>query len=208
MRRYIVSLALLTLALSGCGSNDETAPAESPSSASSSLSASPTETASATPTPTPTTTSSASESGEPSAAAPSDEPTGGSEGSGSAIGGPPMDQDGRTTSLNEFLASGGRCASDYFPAGPLTDEAMAEVQDYCASQENPAEATEPNGHQRPEADENGYVGPSKEFYDYEGYVEPGFEYQVGSECFEPSLGRCKTSGEIQSEYMAEQNGTP
>ncbi|MBO4144906.1 MULTISPECIES: hypothetical protein [Kocuria] len=86
---------------------------------------------------------------------------------------------------------------------------MAEVQDYCASQEDSAEVTEPNGYQRPEADENGYVGPSKEFYDYKGYVEPGFEYQVGSECFDPSLGRCKTSGEIQSEYMAEQHdGTP
>ena len=206
MRRYIVPLALLTLALSGCGSN-ETAPAESPSSASSSPSASPTDTASATPTAT--ATASASESGEPSEAAPSDEPTGGSEGSGSAIGGPPADQDGQTTSLNEFLASGGKCASDYFPAGPLTDEAMAEVQDYCASQEDSAEAAEPNGYQRPEGDEDGYVGPSKEFYDYKGYVEPGFEYQVGSECFEPSLGRCKTSGEIQSEYMAEQNdGTP
>ncbi|WP_145009500.1 hypothetical protein [Kocuria salsicia] len=86
---------------------------------------------------------------------------------------------------------------------------MADVQDYCASQESADNSTESNGHQRPEADENGYVGPSEEYYSYEGYVEPGFEYQVGSECFEPSLGRCKTSGEIQSEYMAEQNdGTP
>lgn len=201
MRRYIVPLALTALALSGCGSNDP-APAESPSSESSSASASPSATASAIPTSSPT--SSPSESGE--ATAPTDESAGGSEESGSAIGGPPADQDGQTTSLTEFLASGGKCASDYFPAGPLTDEAMAEVQDYCASQESATQGAEPNGHQRPEADENGYVGPSKEFYDYKGYVEPGFEYQVGSECFEPSLGRCKTSGEIQSEHMAEQTG--
>ena len=46
------------------------------------------------------------------------------------------------------------------------------------------------------------MGPSREYYSYEGYVEPGFEYQVGSECFDPALGRCKTSGEIQSEYFA------
>ena len=106
--------------------------------------------------------------------------------------------------MAEFLANGD-CASEGFPAGPPTDEVAVEIVEYCQGQEA---TTEPNGHQRPEADENGYVGPSKEFYDYKGYVEPGFEYQVGSECFEPSLGRCKTSGEIQSEYMAEQNGTP
>lgn len=204
MRRYIVSLALLTLALSGCGSN-ETAPAESPSSASSSPSASPTDTASAAATPTASASETEGPSAQPAATAAANE----SDEAGSAIGGPSSGQDGRTTSLAEFLASGGKCASDYFPAGPLTDEAMADVQDYCASQESADNSTESNGHQRPEADENGYVGPSEEYYSYEGYVEPGFEYQVGSECFEPSLGRCKTSGEIQSEYMAEQNdGAP
>lgn len=55
-----------------------------------------------------------------------------------------------------------------------------------------------------EADENGYVGPSDAYYGYEGYVEPGFEYQVGSECFDAALGRCKTSGEIQAEYWEDQ----
>lgn len=199
MRRCLIPLALAALALNGCGSNN-TAPAELPSSTSSSPSATPSETAGASP--------SVSESPlpQPTNAEPTS-PAGdlleGSEDSGTAVGGPSAENDGRTTSLSEFLSSGGKCFSDYFPAGPLTDEAMAEVLDYCASQST---GTEPNGYQRPEADENGYVGPSEEYYNYDGYVEPGFEYQVGSECFEPSLGRCKTSGEIQSEHMAEQHG--
>lgn len=49
----------------------------------------------------------------------------------------------------------------------------------------------------------GYVGPSDEYYSYEGYVEPGFEYQVGTECFDPALGRCKMSGEIQAEHFSD-----
>lgn len=66
-----------------------------------------------------------------------------------------------------------------------------------------------NGYQRPAANANGYVGPSEEYYSYKGYVQPGFEYQVGSECFDPALGRCKSSGEVQSEWLqlqASQNG--
>ena len=56
--------------------------------------------------------------------------------------------------------------------------------------------------------DTGYVGPSEEYYGYEGYVEPGFEYQVGSDCFDANLGRCKSSGEIQAEHMNGEEPAP
>lgn len=108
--------------------------------------------------------------------------------------------DGVTNSLAEFLASGGVCQSGFFPAGPPTGAALAEIQAYCAQFLVP----DTSGYQRPAPDANGYVGPSKEYYSYDGYVAPGFEYQVGSSCFDPALSRCKSSGEIQLEYLKEQ----
>ena len=59
--------------------------------------------------------------------------------------------DGHTTSLNEFLSSGGACFSDYFPAGPLTETAMTEVQNYCANQ-SPGSAQEEFSRQNTDAD--------------------------------------------------------
>jgi hypothetical protein len=65
----------------------------------------------------------------------------------------------------------------------------------------PTQAAGTPGYQRPEPDANGHVGPSEEYYNYDGYVAPGFEYQVGSDCFDVALGRCKSSGEIQAENL-------
>lgn len=59
--------------------------------------------------------------------------------------------DGRTTSLDEFLGSGGACFSDYFPAGPLTETAMTEVQNYCANQ-SPGSTRENSPGQSAESD--------------------------------------------------------
>lgn len=124
-----------------------------------------------------------------------------------------------------FFDAGGACNSDTFPTGAPSPELMAELQTICAAQagdqpgyagpgsidnypmypdttDQTDYATEDGSvYQRPEADADGYVGPSEEYYGYNGYVEPGFEYQVGSECFDADLGRCKTSGELQLEYM-------
>lgn len=101
---------------------------------------------------------------------------------------------------------------------PHTDALQQKVIDYCSAHQlgNWAGGADPidpshygggqsqtgeSGYQKPDVDENGYVGPSKEYYGYSGYVAPGFEYQVGSECFDVTLGRCKTSGEIQTENL-------
>ncbi|MEX5268880.1 hypothetical protein [Kocuria sabuli] len=108
--------------------------------------------------------------------------------------------DGVTASLAEYLSSGGLCNSNYFPAGPPTEVALAKIQTYCSN----VFPTDENGYERPGTDANGYVDPSEEYDSYDGFVEPGFEYQVGSECFYPTLGRCKSSGEIQSEWMEQQ----
>lgn len=118
--RITLPLAITALALAGCSGPDAPTEATSPTqtaSASQSPSSSPTE--SNTPTPSPKPTRTAAASAAPTAPA-------------AAQAGPA--DDGMTTSLNEFLASGGVCFADYFPAGPLTDAATAEVQDYCASQ--------------------------------------------------------------------------
>lgn len=109
--------------------------------------------------------------------------------------------DGVTTSLEEFFNNGGACQSGYFPMGPPTDEVLAEINAYCAQNSGYASGPAADGYVRPQPDANGYVGPSDQYYDYQGYVAPGFEYQVGSECFDPALGRCKTSGEIQMENL-------
>ncbi|WHF23706.1 hypothetical protein QJS66_05295 [Kocuria rhizophila] len=62
-------------------------------------------------------------------------------------------------------------------------------------------------YEKPDGDANGYVGTiSDEYYDYDGYVARGYEYQVGVRVLDPGLGRCKTSGEIQSENL-ERSGT-
>jgi hypothetical protein len=66
---------------------------------------------------------------------------------------------------------------------------------------------EPDAASSTESDTS-YVGPSEDYYGYEGYVEPGFEYQVGSECFDATLGRCKSSGEIQAEHMSGDDPAP
>lgn len=107
------------------------------------------------------------------------------------------DDDGITTTLAEFVDRGGVCNSDHFPAGPATESALVEIQAYCAE----FFPVSGGDYQRPAPDANGYVGPSKEYYSYDGYVAPGFEYQVGSPCFDPALGRCKSSGEIQLEWL-------
>lgn len=116
--RITLPLTLTALAATGCSGQD--APAETVSPAQS-ASASPTPSASPTAPKTPTA------SPKPTRTAAADATT------PAAAQTAPAD-DGMTTSLSEFLASGGVCFADYFPAGPLTDAATAEVQDYCASQ--------------------------------------------------------------------------
>ena len=111
-------LTITALALAGCSAPD--APTET---------VSPTESASATQTPssTPTVSKTPTASPTPTRTA-SSTPT-----VEQAEQATPAD-DGVTATLDEFLASGGVCFADYFPAGPLTAAATAEVQDYCASQ--------------------------------------------------------------------------
>ena len=176
--RFIAPLALAALVLTGCGGAQDSSPAGGTSSATS-ASASPSSAApsSASATPTPQESSPAS-SAAPRPSTPAANPAQ-----------PPAD-DGRTTSLDEFLVSGGRCGSDVFPAGPPTEEALTDIQNHCGVMTVPG-----NPDQR--QDGSGQADPSQE---YRGYVATGFEYQVGSPCFDPALGRCKTSGEIQSEY--------
>lgn len=116
--RITLPLTLTALAATGCSGQD--APAETVSPAQS-ASASPTPSASPTAPKTPTA------SPKPTRTAAADATT------PAAAQTAPAD-DGMTTSLSEFLASGGVCFADYFPAGPLTASATAEVQDYCASQ--------------------------------------------------------------------------
>ncbi|WP_426118453.1 hypothetical protein [Kocuria sp. LHG3120] len=179
--------AALVLALAGCSG-------DAPEGARETFSASPTASARATPAPTkaapPRPSASATEARAPEV---TEEPA-------HDVAAPLVVDDGLTISLAEFLNSGGVCNSDYFPAGPPTEAAIAEIQTHCAN----VFPTDENGYKRPEADAHGYVGPSEEYGSYDGFVEPGFEYQVGSECFEPALGRCKSSGEIQSEWMEPQ----
>ncbi|RKQ36135.1 hypothetical protein C1C97_000145 [Kocuria tytonis] len=86
--------------------------------------------------------------------------------------------------------SGGVCGSDVFPAGPPTEKALADIQNHCGTMTVPGNPDQRQGG-------NGQAGPSQE---YRGYVAPGFDYQVGSPCFDPTLDRCRTSGEIQSEH--------
>jgi hypothetical protein len=87
--------------------------------------------------------------------------------------------------------------------------AGSEIDPITTSDGAPAEdlGGEPDVVDNAEGD-TGYVGPSEEYYGYEGYVEPGFEYQVGSECFDATLGRCKSSGEIQAEHMSGDDPAP
>ena len=113
--RLAFPLTITALALAGCSGPDTPTETVSPAeSASTTQTPSSTPTASETPTASPTPTRTASSTPSPEHSTPAD--------------------DGMTTSLNEFLASGGVCFADYFPTGPLTAAATAEVQDYCASQ--------------------------------------------------------------------------
>lgn len=219
--RRAAALTILALALTGCsGSGDDEAESASPSESSSS--------ASSPSTAEPGETTAPAE--EPSSAAPGAEAAPVTAPPTVAAGADPTDtnQDGMSQEASAFFESGGACFSDFFPAGVPSQDVLTEVQEYCATTDvsawdledgapNPfgipdpepdipettdADGTAENdGYQRPSPDENGYVGPSQDYYSYDGYVEPGFEYQVGSECFDADLGRCKTSGELQTEYM-------
>lgn len=180
-------VAALGVALVGCSGDAPEAAQETPS-------ASPKASVSATSAPTKTA------SPRPSTSATATPAPEGAEGTADDVAAPLTIDDGMTISLAEFLNSGGVCSSDYFPAGPPTEVALAEIQTHCAN----VFPTDEDGYERPEVDANGYVGPSEEHGSYDGFVEPGFEYQVGSECFDPVLGRCKSSGEIQSEWMEQQ----
>lgn len=177
-RPLLASCGLLMLTLAGCSGGDQ--PAEQPG-------GSPSGTASATSTPSASPSASASASAP---ASPTGEPTGDSEESES-----PEDS---SEAPGEDM--------DEAPDAPESDP--EEPGEDSAGGYDAAEVA--NGSYGPgaEADENGYVGPSDAYYGYEGYVEPGFEYQVGSECFDAALGRCKTSGEIQAEGLGEGADTP
>lgn len=205
--RRAAVLTLLALTLAGCSGSDEATPEGSsspPSSASASTQPDEREGQTAAPT----------ETAPPSEGADAD----------------PVDSNEYALSpaaLAHFT-SGGACYSDDFPAGAPSPDVLAEIQDYCATTDvsawdlqdgapNPFGIPDPpqdvpgatgddgapadGGYQRPAPDANGYVGPSEEYDGYDGYVEPGFEYQVGSQCFDADLGRCKTSGELQTEHL-------
>lgn len=216
----LCTAALLSLALTGCSGGDD---AESASDSSTSSAPETTSTPSATSSTTPSAEASeeATAPVEPAPAAPTaaeapvDAPAEADAASSS----------GMSAEAQAFFDAGGACNSDTFPTGAPSPELMAELQTICAAQagDQPGYAgpgsidnypmypdttdqtdyatDDGSGYQRPEADADGYVGPSEEYYGYNGYVEPGFEYQVGSECFDADLGRCKTSGELQLEHM-------
>lgn len=120
--RITLPLALTALAITGCSGQDT--PAET---------GSPTQSVSASPTPSASSTASKTPTGEPSSK-PTRTATATPAPTTAQAEQPAPADDGMTTSLTEFLATGGVCFADYFPAGPLTDAATAEVQDYCASQ--------------------------------------------------------------------------
>ena len=218
----LCTAALLSLALAGCSGDDAEAPADSASASASASETTPSPSArsSASPTSDPSDEASAPAESAPAPAptaeeAPADAPA--EDGAAASAG---MSADAQA-----FFDAGGACESDTFPTGTPSPELMAELQSICAAQagdqpgyagpgsidgypmdlgaadDSAASGQGSDGYQRPEADADGYVGPSDEYYGYDGYVEPGFEYQVGSECFDADLGRCKTSGEIQTEYM-------
>lgn len=123
LKRCLAAAAVSAVMLTGCSQGEDPQPVQSPSAdagAESTATVSPSTTQSATPkvSSPPSKTPTATETPVANGAAPE------------AITG----DDGRTTSLDEFLGSGGACFSDYFPAGPLTETAMTEVQNYCATQ--------------------------------------------------------------------------
>lgn len=216
----LCTAALLSLALTGCSGGDD---AESASDSSTSSAPETTSSPSATSSTNPSAEASeeATAPAEPAPAAPTaaeapvDAPAEADAASSS----------GMSAEAQAFFDAGGACNSDTFPTGAPSPELMAELQTICAAQagDQPGYAgpgsidnypmypdttdqtdyatDDGSGYQRPEADADGYVGPSEEYYGYNGYVEPGFEYQVGSECFDADLGRCKTSGELQLEHM-------
>lgn len=215
----LCTAALLSLALAGCsGGDDAESPSESSTSTAPETTSSPSATSSTTPSAEPSeeATTPAEPAPAPTAAeTPVDAPA---EADAAA-------SSGMSAEAQAFFDAGGACNSDTFPTGAPSPELMAELQTICAAQagDQPGYAgpgsidnypmypdttdqtdyatDDGSGYQRPEADADGYVGPSDEYYGYNGYVEPGFEYQVGSECFDADLGRCKTSGELQTEYM-------
>lgn len=216
----LCTAALLSLALAGCSGGDD---AESASESSTPSAPETTSSPSATSSTTPSAEASeeATAPAEPAPAAPT---------AAEAPVDAPAEADaaassGMSAEAQAFFDAGGACNSDTFPTGAPSPELMAELQTICAAQagDQPGYAgpgsidnypmypdttdqtdyatDDGSGYQRPEADADGYVGPSEEYYGYNGYVEPGFEYQVGSECFDADLGRCKTSGELQLEHM-------
>lgn len=216
----LCTAALLSLALAGCSGGDD---AESASDSSTSSAPETTSSPSATSSTTPSAEASeeATAPVEPAPAAPT---------AAEAPVDAPAEADAAASSdmsaeAQAFFDAGGACNSDTFPTGAPSPELMAELQTICAAQagDQPGYAgpgsidnypmypdttdqtdyatDDGSGYQRPEADADGYVGPSEEYYGYNGYVQPGFEYQVGSECFDADLGRCKTSGELQLEHM-------
>lgn len=137
MKRHLIPAVLLFFVLAACGNVEEV---ENPPSSDSSVGATQSATPSATASPSPTPSSQESKV-----------PTTGTAGAETRPAGPtypeeiaapkeattpapaPAD-DGETSSLDEYLASGGVCFSDYFPAGPPTESAIAEIQNYCAIQ--------------------------------------------------------------------------
>lgn len=220
--RRAAVLTLLALTLAGCSGSDEATPEGSSSPSSASASTQPDERAGQTATADSLTTAGASSSpGRSTETAAPTETAPPSEGADAD----PVDSNEHALSpaaLAHFT-SGGACYSDYFPAGAPSPDVLAEIQDYCATtdvsawdlqdgapnpfgipdppQDVPGATGDDGGYQRPAPDANGYVGPSEEYDGYDGYVEPGFEYQVGSQCFDADLGRCKTSGELQTKHL-------
>lgn len=137
MKRSVIPALLILFTLAACGNAEEgedlsgsSSPSETTQNASPTVSASP----SAEPD--------SQESEEPTAGSTGAETTTGQQAPSAESAAPeenvapepaPAD-DGQTTNLNEFLTSGGVCFSDYFPAGPPTESAIAEIQNHCATQ--------------------------------------------------------------------------
>lgn len=215
----LCTAALLSLALAGCSGGNDAESTTEPS-ASSAPETTPSSSATSSTTPSAEPSDEASAAAEPTAAPTAEEAPVEAPAETDAAASSGMSADAQA-----FFAAGGTCNSDTFPTGAPSPELMAELQAICAAQagDQPGYAgpgsidnypmypdttdqtdyatDDGSGYQRPEADADGYVGPSDEYYAYDGYVEPGFEYQVGSECFDADLGRCKTSGELQLEHM-------
>lgn len=133
MKRQLITSAALLLALSAC-SGPEPQPEQDTSPSGSATRAAPTTSpTSLAPTASAPPATSESSNETPAAQAP-ETPIGQPTQVPEAPPAQAPADDGMTTSLQEFLTGGGVCFSDYFPAGPPTDAALKQIQEYCATQ--------------------------------------------------------------------------